>query len=314
MAYSAPAVRSASVDPVRVPHITIAILLGGALLLLGGIPERALADHHVPDDTFRVCADPNNLPFSNRAEEGVENRIARLWADRLGKDLAYEWFPQRRGFERMTLRAEDMSTHSGYKCDVIIGVAQGWELGLTTRSYYRSTWALAYLEGGPLDGITRQADVEALPPEVKERISVATFIGTPASVWVLRNNLDRNLRPYPALDADPNRYPGQVIEQDLRRGEVDAAVLWGPVAGYFAKQVNEAGDGPNVRVVPLESGDGLKFDYAIAAGVRYGDTERRETIQRLLDETQPIIERLLTQYGFPLLPLGDEPVVEDDDD
>lgn len=277
-----------------------------------GAPGGVIADHHVEDDSFNVCADPNNLPFSNRAGEGIENRIAALWAERLNKELQYEWFPQRRGFERMTLRSNDASEFSGYKCDVVIGVAKGWELGLTTQPYYRSTWALAYLEGGPLDGVTTAQDVAALPEEVKQDLSVATFVGTPASVWASRIGIDANLRPYPALDADPNRYPGQLIENDLRNQEVDAVILWGPVAGYFAKQVNASDAGPNVRLVPLESGNGLRFDYAIAAGVRYGDGERRALVQRLIDETQPQIDALLEEYGFPTLPVGE--VQEEDDD
>ncbi|MEO0974761.1 MAG: ABC transporter substrate-binding protein, partial [Pseudomonadota bacterium] len=203
---------------------------------------------------------------------------------------------------------------SGYKCDVVIGVATGWELGLATPAYYRSSWALAYLEGGKLDGVRTPNDLISLPDDLKQSVSVATFVGTPASVWLSRHDLDYKLRPYQALDADPNRYPGQLIENDLRDGEVDAVVLWGPVAGYFAKRVNELSDGPDVVVIPLESGDGLKFDYTIASGVRYGDGERRALITKLLEDTAPQIEALLSEYGFPLLPIGEQPVDDDDDD
>ncbi len=284
------------------------------LLALIGASEIARADHHVEDNAFRVCADPNNLPFSNKAGEGVENRIASLWAERLGQPLEYEWFPQRRGFERMTLRSQNPGNRSGYKCDVIIGVAQGWELGLTTQSYYRSSWALAYLEGGKLEGARTPDDIANLPAELKETISVATFIGTPASVWLSRHGLDYKLRPYQALDADPNRYPGQLIENDLRDGEVDLVILWGPVAGYFAKRVNDEGNGPEVVVIPMQSGNGLTFDFTIASGVRYGDGKRRAQISELLEDTAPQIDALLADYGFPVLEIGEERFGDDDDD
>ncbi len=274
----------------------------GALLALG----TAAAFAEDAEEAFRVCADPNNLPFSNKAGEGVENRIAELWAEKLGKPVTYTWFPQRRGFERMTLRNEDLS--GNYPCDVIIGVAAGWELGLTTRPYYRSTWALAYLDGGKLDGVASPADLIALPEDEKQDISVATFIGTPASQWLSRYGLDNRLRPYPALDADPNRYPGQLIERDLASGEVDAVVIWGPVAGYFAKRVTEADNGKKVVIVPLQSEPGLRFDYAIAAGVRYGEGERRAMIEKLMDETQPQIDALLDEYGFPRVAEGGKPL------
>jgi mxaJ protein len=273
-----------------------------AAVLLG---QSAAADHH--DAAFRVCADPNNLPFSNQAGEGFENALAKLWAAKLGKPIEYTWFPQRRGFERMTLRSKD-PYGMGYKCDVIIGVAAGWELGLTTAPYYRSTWAVAYLEGGKLDGITSAAELTALPDEVKQELSAATFIGTPVSQWLAQYGLDAKLRPYPALDADPNRYPGMLIENDLANGEVDLVTLWGPIAGYFATKVNEGRDSNRVVVLPLESEEGLRFDYAIAAGVRYGEGDRRDMVQNLIDETREDIDALLQRYGFPVVATGGTPV------
>ncbi len=284
------------------PFTTLAAATLGASLL--ACAQAVLADHH--DAAFRVCADPNNLPFSNQAGEGFENELAKIWASKLGKPVEYTWFPQRRGFERMTLRSQDQYG-MGYKCDVIIGVAAGWEMGLTTKPYYRSTWAIAYLEGGKLDGIEDATALKALPDEVKQELSAATFIGTPASQWLAVNGLDYKLRPYPALDADPNRYPGMLVENDLANGEVDLVILWGPVAGYFAGLVNEARSENRVKIIPLESEEGLRFDYAIAAGVRYGEGDRRDMIQGLIDETRDEIEALLARYGFPKVEKGGKP-------
>jgi mxaJ protein len=278
-----------------------AVALGAAALFAQSTAD---ADHH--DTALRVCADPNNLPFSNQAGEGFENALAKLWATRLGKPVEYTWFPQRRGFERMTLRSQN-EYGTGYKCDVVIGVAAGWEMGLTTRPYYRSTWALAYLEGGKLDGIDSSAELTAMPDDFKQEVSVATFIGTPASQWLSVHGLDYKLRPYPALDADPNRYPGMLIENDLASGAVDAVILWGPIAGYFANKVNADREENRVRIVPLVSEPGLRFDYAIAAGVRYGEPERRDMLQSLIDDTRDDIDALLAEYGFPNVQQGGKP-------
>jgi quinoprotein dehydrogenase-associated probable ABC transporter substrate-binding protein len=282
------------------------LLLFGALAAAVSLPGTAALAQET-EDAFRVCADPNNLPFSNKEGEGFENELARLWAERLGKKLEYTWFPQRRGFERMTLRSQNQYG-TGYKCDVILGVAAGWELGLTTKPYYRSTWAIAYLEGGKLDGIETIAELDALPDEEKAELAAATFIGTPASHWLSIHGLDSKLRPYPALDADPARYPGMLIEQDLLQGDADFVILWGPVAGYFANKVSEENEGVEVKVLPIPSEGRLRFDYSIAAGVRYGEGERRDMLQQLIDDTREDIDRLLEKYGFPIVAEGGQPL------
>ena len=117
-----------------------------AAALLGAAPAGAQA----PWTTLKVCADPNNLPFSNREQQGFENKLAQIWARELGVEVEYTWFPHRRGFERNTLQAEDPE-RGGYKCDVIVGVPDGYDLAMTTRPYYRSTYALVYVAGRELD-------------------------------------------------------------------------------------------------------------------------------------------------------------------
>ena len=112
--------------------------------------QRAPAGAQAPWDTLKVCADPNNLPFSNRDEQGFENKLAQIWARELGVEVEYTWFPHRRGFERNTLQAEDPE-RGGYKCDVIVGVPDGYDLAMTTRPYYRSTYALVYVADRELD-------------------------------------------------------------------------------------------------------------------------------------------------------------------
>ena len=246
-------------------------------------------------DTLKVCADPNNLPFSNRAEEGFENKLARLWAREAGVELEYTWFPHRRGFERNTLNAEDLGS-GGYKCDVIVGVPAGYDLALTTRPYYRSTYALVYVAGGKLD-LANALDLTALPPATREALRIGVFTPGPAAEWLARHGLYEQMVPYPALGGDPDVYPGKIIENELLAGELDAAILFGPIAGYFAARAAPV----EVAVVPLRSEPGIQFEFAMAAGVRFGERERRAALEDLMTRTAAQTAALLAEYHIPVV-------------
>ncbi|HSC14316.1 MAG TPA: quinoprotein dehydrogenase-associated putative ABC transporter substrate-binding protein [Gammaproteobacteria bacterium] len=246
-------------------------------------------------DTLTVCADPNNLPFSNRAEEGFENELARLWAREAGVALEYTWFPHRRGFERNTLNAEDLGS-GGYKCDVIVGVPAGYDLALTTRPYYRSTYALVYVVGGKLD-VKNALDLTALPPATRETLRIGVFTPGPAAEWLARHGLYDQMVPYPALGGDPDVYPGKIVENELLAGELDAAILFGPIAGYFAARAAPV----EVAVVPLRSEPGIQFEFAMAAAVRFGDRARRAALEDLIARTAAQTEALLAEYHIPVV-------------
>jgi quinoprotein dehydrogenase-associated probable ABC transporter substrate-binding protein len=246
-------------------------------------------------DKLKVCADPNNLPFSNRNQEGFENRLAAIWARELGLELQYTWFPQRRGFERNTLNAID-PVEGGYKCDVIVGVPDGYDLAMTTRPYYRSTYALVYFADRGLD-LSSGKDLLTLPAARRERLRIGVFTPGPAADWLARHGMYRQMVPYSALDGDPNAYPGQIIENELRAGELDAAILWGPIAGYFAAQAETA----DVAVLPLRSEPGVQFDFPISAGVRFGDRAARARLEGLMTRTAAQTASLLAEYHVPLV-------------
>lgn len=277
----------------------------------------AFAGAAVPADAgsertaFKVCADPNNLPFSDRNHRGFENRLAALWADRLGLELEYTWFPQRMGFVRNTLKAKD--ENGNFKCDVVMGVVEGFELLLTTKPYYRSTYALVYSSGRGLDDIESVADFLGMDQERRSKLRVGVFDRTPGAVWLARNGMGRQMVPYPAMAGDPQAYPGQVIEQALVNGDLDAVVIWGPIGGYFAKRAK----GADLVVVPLETEQGIRFDYAISAGVRFGDSEGKRELEQLMDDTAEEIAELLESFNVPLLELeastGSQETDEDDD-
>lgn len=245
---------------------------------------------------LRVCADPNNLPLSNRQGEGYENKIAELLARELGWSLEYTWFPQRMGFIRNTLRARDPE-HGRYKCDLVVGVPVGFELALTTRPYYRSTYTLAYVKGRGLDGVHTPADLLALAPERLKRLKLGVFGQTPPTDWLLEHALFDQVVPYQRQSGDPAEYPGEVIEKDLVAGSIDVAFAWGPIAGYFARKAPP----PGIEVVPFPPDPRIQFDYSIAMGVRFGEREWKTRIEAAMEKVRPQIQALLASYGVPLL-------------
>jgi quinoprotein dehydrogenase-associated probable ABC transporter substrate-binding protein len=254
-------------------------------------------------DVLRVCADPNNLPFSHKDETGIENRIAKVWAEKLGVPLEYTWFPQRLGFVRNTLNAP-AADRTGYKCDVVMGVAAGAGQLLTTEPYYYSTYALVYGRGGKLSDVKSGQQFAELPAERKQQIKVATFAPTPGYDWLARHGMTNQTVSHPVMSGDPAAYPGQIIEQDLLGKQVDAVVVWGPIAGYYAKQSRDAA----LEVIPLASEPpDIQFEFGIAAGVRMSDKEGKAELQSLIEQTRGDIDALLKEFGFPLVPAPAKP-------
>jgi mxaJ protein len=248
------------------------------------------------DKVLRVCQDPNNLPLSNRALAGFENKIAALFAQQLGWKLEHTWFPQRMGFIRNTLRAkEDNSDH--YKCDLVTGVAKGFDLAATTRPYYHSSYAMAYVKGKGLDRVRSLDDVLALDPAQRKKLRFGAFAGSPVTDWLLQNDLMEQVSWYQSQTGDAEQYPGEIIEKDLASGKIDVAFAWGPIAGYFARNAHAA----PIVALPLASKPGMKFDFEIAMAVRHSDKAFRQRIDQLIAANETQIRAILEQYGVPLL-------------
>jgi quinoprotein dehydrogenase-associated probable ABC transporter substrate-binding protein len=248
------------------------------------------------DKVLRVCQDPNNLPFSNRAEAGFENRIAALLAQELGWKLEHTWFPQRIGFIRNTLRAKVDNTDR-YKCDLVTGVPAGFELAATTRPYYHSSYALVYVKGKGLDGVHSLDDLAALKPAQRGRLRFGAFTASPVTEWLVQNRLMEQVDWYQAQSGDAEQYPGQIVERDLASGKIDVAFVWGPIAGYFARTTRSA----PIVAVPLASRPGMKLDFEIAMATRHGDKEFRHRIDQLIDVNRSKISAILDEYGVPQL-------------
>jgi quinoprotein dehydrogenase-associated probable ABC transporter substrate-binding protein len=244
----------------------------------------------VDPKALRVCADPRNLPFSDETGGGFENRLAELFAEKLQKKLDYMYFPQATGFVRMTLAA--------HRCDVIIGFPQGDELVQGTNPYYRTAYALVSKPGGGLE------DVVSLNDERLKGKHLGIVAGTPPATNMAVNGLMANAKSYPLMIDTRIDSSAAAMIRDLVAGTIDAGVLWGPMAGYYAKRAD-----PPLRVTPLvKETSGPRLVYRIGMGVRPADQNWKRLLNRLIQENQPAINKILLDYGVPLLDENDRPI------
>jgi mxaJ protein len=244
---------------------------------------------------FRPCIDPSNLPFSNTQGEGFENRIAELFAQKLGLPVRSFAFPQRMNFIRNTLRYK--LPGQDFPCDIVMSVPAGYDQVSATTPYYRSTYVLVYAKGKGLDQIKTGADLFALPSDIRSKLTVGIFDRSPASIWLAKHGMEFQAKPYPMLSPNPEQYPGEIIEKDLAEGKIDVAIVWGPIAGYYAKKVRNL----DLALIPLKSETGVKFDYEIAMGVRYGEPEWKDTVEKLIADNRGAITQILREYNVPLI-------------
>jgi mxaJ protein len=245
---------------------------------------------------LRVCDDPNNLPFSNDKGEGFENKIAEILAHRLDLPLEVFHYPQRMNIVRNTLRYK-LPNESDYRCDLLTGMPSGFDAVAATRPYYRSTYTLVYAKGRKID-VDSLEQFLALDKSVLASLKIGVFERTPAVDWLRKHELLNDAVPYRLLNADPNYYPGKIIEDDLAKGKLDAVVLWGPIGGYYAARI----ESPKLAVLPLKSEPGVRLDYGVSMGVRHGEKAWLAMIQQALDESQEDIAEILMEYNIPILP------------
>ncbi len=271
--------------------ISVAAGLFGALFalvcLLTTAEKAGAADGQRPDlvnrKVLRVCSDPSNMPFSNEKAEGFENRIADIVADELKVPVEYTLFPQAVGFIRRTLFAK--------ACDVVIGYAQGDELVLNTNHYYKSVYAIVYKPGKGLDGVETIAD-----PRLKDKV-VGIIAGTPPSDNMNQAGLMGKARPYRLIVDRRYESPAEQMMEDIRKGEVDAGILWGPIAGYFATR-----GGEKLTVAPLlKESTGPRMAYRITFGVRNGEDDWKRRLNEIIKKRQGDIDAVLLNYGVPLV-------------
>ena len=275
------------------------MLSGLIAALLASVSAAAIADASaMPNKNLRVCKDPNNMPFANTKGEGFEDRIAELFARKLGVEVEYFTFPQRLGFIRNTLRFKIPG--QDYPCDIVMGVPAGWGQVASTKPYYRSTYVMVFAPArSGLEAVNTEAEFLALSAERLAQLKIGVFDRSPGSAWMARHGLVDSGVPYKTMNPNPDEYPGQIVERDLASGRIDVAVVWGPVGAWFAKRVTD----PMLRVVPLESEIGVQFEYSMAMGVRRGEEAWKTEVERLIEENRAEIAAILDEYGVPLLAL-----------
>ena len=265
----------------RLRRLAVGLLLALSALAAGA-QERSQGELRTRT-ALRVCADPDNLPFSNRKGEGFENRIAELFARELGLPLVYAWHPQTIGFVRNTLRA--------HRCDVVMGITAGHELVSNTRSYYRSTYVLVY----------RAADrgkFDSLDSPLARIARIGVVANTPPALLLTWKGLVDNVRSY-ELQVDTRiSHPARQAVLDVAAGRLDMALVWGPIGAYWAARSEVP-----LEWVPLRGDPRRKLPtvFRISMGVRYGEKEWLDTLNRLIRKKRREIRAILEEYGVPLV-------------
>jgi quinoprotein dehydrogenase-associated probable ABC transporter substrate-binding protein len=270
-----------------------AIVAAGNAALAQTSESGDLSIELVDPKVLRVCADPRNLPFSNDKGEGFENKLAELFAEKLQKKLEYTYFPQATGFVRVTL--------GSHRCDIIMGFPQGDELVQGTNPYYRTAYALISKPGSGLE------DVASLEDERLKGKHIGIVAGTPPATNMAIAGLMANAKPYPLMIDTRVDSSAEAMMADLAKGDIDAGILWGPMAGYYARKAN-----PPLHVTPLvKETTGPRLVYRIGMGVRPADQNWKRQLNRLIQENQPAINRILLDFGVPLLDENDRPIGPD---
>jgi quinoprotein dehydrogenase-associated probable ABC transporter substrate-binding protein len=239
---------------------------------------------------FRVCSDPENLPFSNRKLEGFENKIADLIAKELGTTPSYIWWGQRRGFIRNTMFA----TLKEARCDIVIGIPEGDDEVLTTRPYYRSTYVFVYPKGKGLQ-------IKSLDDPILKKMKIGVhllgddYTNPPPVHELSKRGMVDNVVGFDTFYSSQNP-PNKIIDA-VASMQIGVAIVWGPAEGFYVKQ-----QAVPLEMVPVPSGKtDLPFAFNISMGVRPGDVAMKARLEKVLDSKQVEIRKILTDYGVPLL-------------
>jgi mxaJ protein len=257
-------------------------------LLLAGAPAA---------QPIRVCADPNNLPFSNKNQEGFENALARLLADDLHRRLEYTWWPQRRGFIRNTIGAG--------RCDVVLGVPVNYDPVLTTRPYYRSSYVFVSQRQRRL-ALSSFDDPRLRALRIGVQLVGDDFANTPPAHALSARGLIGNIVGYSVYGDYSRPNPPARIVEAVVAGDVDVAVVWGPLAGFFARRSTVPLEIQPVAQTRSPTPAVIPFAFDISMGVRRGNSALKERLDRFIETRRVEIGTLLSQYGVPIAAMDKE--------
>lgn len=246
-------------------------------------PAASQTSDLVSSTAFRVCADPANHPMSSDDHTGFENKIAELIAEKLEMPLEYTWYPMATGFIRNTLRDN--------KCDAVIGYAQGHELVLNTNHWMVSAYTIIVPKDGPL------ADVTSLDDDRLKPLRVGVIAGSPPATHMARHGLMPKAKGYDLFVDSRYESPIPDMLEDLKAGEIEAALIWGPIAGPLVKQ-----EYPEFKVTPLlQEKLPPRMFYRITMGVRQGELVWKRKLNSLIRRNQKEIDAILMDAGVPLI-------------
>ena len=273
--------------------MSIKKILAGLCLVVSISPALA-------EEKFKVCADPLNPPYSTKKEDGFENKIAELFAKELGQKVEYFWFAQRIGFIRNTLTASvnerDVDSDQ-YKCGIVMGVPEGYDMTLTTAPYYQSTYVLLIAKGRGWDDIKDATQLTELPLERQEAMRIAMFDRGPGTTWMQQNGLLDQGIPYQSMSGDSENNVAMQIDKDFKAKKIDMVILWGPMAAYVMSQSPKN----SYSLIFMQSTPTIKFDFAMAMGVRKSDKEKKVILDKLIINNADKISEIIKRYNVPLV-------------
>lgn len=252
------------------------------------------------EETFKVCADPLNPPYSDKQGRGFENKIAELFAKQLGQKLEYTWFPQRMGFINNTLKAEVEHKEGVYKCDIVMGVPAGSDMTATTLPYYHSTYVLLIAKGRGWDDIKDPSQLANLPLDKQESLKIGMFDRGPGATWLQYVGLLSQATSIPTMTGDSENNTAMRIDQEFKAKNIDMIVLWGPLAGHV---ISKSPKNTYTQLMMPTGLPAMKFDFSMAMGVRFPDKERKAQLNGLIEKNRDQIQQILSQYNMPLLPI-----------
>ncbi len=269
----------------------VATLVGAVVVASGTVAAASSGRQALTTSVLRVCADPDNLPFSNEALEGFENRIVEAIAEHLELEVRYTWYPQTTGFVRNTLRLR--------ACDVISGITTTSELVQNTNPYYHSVYTMVYRKDSGLD--LKSIDRAAL-----HGLKLGVVAGTPPADVLAKAGLMAQIKPYQLVTDTRRDKPARAAIEDIDKGVTDVAFIWGPIAAWHAQRAEHA-----LAVVPLLKEDPrVRMDFRVSMAVRYNETDWKHTVNQALEAVSPKIDRILEDFDVPLLDELGQPLNE----
>jgi mxaJ protein len=285
--------RGLSVDLGKDDAMYRRLLLLAAAGLAVATPARAQRPAPREDGLIRVCADPDNMPSSNEKGEGFENKIAELIASELKSKLDYVWYPTRRGYFRIL---------NGMYCDMALEAPAGLDMAGVTKPYFRSGYYFVARQGSGLEDLKSLADPRLKKLKIGVNMYTSDAENSPPAMALSRYGVVGNLTGYFTFFSDKER-PEDIIK-GVANKDVDIAIAWGPLAGYFTKQLNAP-----LTLTPLPARDSLSdipFQYNMGIAVRRRDKDFRDSLQAVLTRRKTDIDAILKQFNVPMLPIATE--------